>query len=212
MMSNEADAFAKTLRATMSLYNREISQEAARIWWGALKEYSLAEVGEALANFIKSPKGHFAPLPADVIELCRKSSGHLSPDEAWALALTSQDERESIIWTTQISEAMGAAQPCLDNRDKYGARLAFLSAYERLTASSDPKWTVSLGDSLEGRERAVDAALKRGLIAPDHAQRLLPFSCDKVVSVAGLLPAPEKTPEEKAAVAEVFSKLREIVK
>jgi hypothetical protein len=158
MIPTDKPAFAETLRATMSLYDREVAPAAMLIWWGALKDHELSEIGDALARYIKSPKGHFAPLPADVIELCRKSSGHLPPDEAWALALTSQDERESIVWTTQISEAMGAAQPCLDNRDKYGARLAFLSAYERLTASSEPKWTVSLGDSLEGRERAVDAA------------------------------------------------------
>ena len=209
MTPSDKEKFAEVIRATMSLYDREVQPAAMLIWWGALKDYGLAEVGEALARFIKSPKGHFAPLPADVIAMCRKSSGHMPPDEAWAIGLTAQDESLSVIWTTQIAEAMGAAQPCLDGHDKYGARLAFLSAYDRLTGSSAPVWTISIGSSPDGRLRAVDSALRKGLIAPESALNYLPYDCDKIPSVSGLLPAPPKTDEQIEFGKRVLAMLRE---
>lgn len=212
MTPDNKTKFAETLRATMSLYDREVTPAAMLIWWGALKDESLSDVGEALARYIKSQKGHFPPLPADVLGFCRKSSGHMPADEAWALALTSTDGRLSIVWTTQIAEAMGAAQPCLDAGDKYGARLAFLSAYERLTEGTEPTWFISLGESHAGRARAIDAALKRRLIGLSQASSLLPPDCQLIPTISGLLPPPEKTAEEKEAERKFIESLREALK
>lgn len=212
MRSNDADDFKKLLTDVMGTYNRELSAGTQMIWWRALMPYDLQDVSRALSAHIVGKGGHFAPLPADVINAIGKKSGHMPAEEAWPLALTSTDERESIIWTTQIAEAMGAAQPCLDAGDKYGARLAFMSAYERLTDGTEPAWRISLGDSHEGRERAVDTALKRGLMRPDQVAILLPYDCRLIPTVSGLLPPPEKTAEEKKSAAKLIEQLRELLK
>lgn len=208
MTPTDKAEFASIIKATMNLYNREVTNEVLHLWWAALEHLPMESVRTAIQAHIQGDGGHFPPLPADVIKHCRKGSGHLPPDEAWSLALTSMDDNESIIWTTQISEAWGAAWPCMEIGDKYGARMAFISAYERLAKEGPPVWRVSLGYSHEGRERAVDEALRRGLITAEKAKDLLPYDCAKVPSVSGLLPAPEQTPEQKANVAAMLAMLK----
>lgn len=208
MTKTDKAEFASIIKATMNLYNREVTNEVLYLWWAALEHLQMVDVRSAIQAHIQGDGGHFPPLPADVIKACRNGSGHIPPDEAWSLALTSMQEEDSIIWTTQVSEAWGAAWPCMENGDKYGARLAFMSAYDRLIKQGPPVWRVSLGYSHAGRERAVDEALKRGLIAPDKAKELLPYDSAMVPSVSGLLPAPEQTPEQKANVAAMLAALK----
>jgi len=198
MILTDKPQFVRVLQATMSLYDRELANDALHLWWGALEHLPIEAVTKALQAHIQGEGGHFAPLPADVIKASKQESGHIPPDEAWALALTALDDQDSIIWTTQVAEAWGAAWPCMENGDKYGARLTFLSAYDRCIKEGSPVWKVSLGYSHEGRERAVDEALRRGIVNAEKARSLLPYSCQRVPSSAGLLPAPERTPEQVA--------------
>lgn len=188
MRDTDVDAFKEILEATMSMYNREIPIATRRIWWAALAAYELSVVRRALAHHVTGSKGKFAPLPADILDLIRGESGHLSADEAWALALESLDECNTVVWTQEIASAFLAARACLDLKDKFGARAAFVSAYERGVRQSNPEpvWLVSVGHDAGRRAIALQSAIESGRIKHESAEHLLPPPPENKV-VTGLL-------------------------
>lgn len=174
--------FKSLMVATMEVYGKAIGAEALRIWWAALSPYDMAAVSAAFSAHMTGAKGRFAPLPADILDMIRGESGHLSPEEAWALALESTDESVTVVWTEEIAQALAAARPCLDAGDKFGARQAFVTAYEKNVrkARPTPKWTVSAGYDASHRQLALQSAVDAGRLTHE--------------SVAHLLPAPEANP------------------
>ena len=174
--------FKSLMVATMEVYGKAIGAEALRIWWAALSPYEMTAVSSAFSAHMTGTKGRFAPLPADILDMIRGESGHLSPEEAWALALESTDESVTVVWTAEIAEALAVARPCLDRGDKFGAGKAFATAYEKCVrkSSPQPKWTVSAGYDASHRQIALQAAVDAGRLSHE--------------SVAHLLPAPEANP------------------
>ncbi|MBA1209836.1 hypothetical protein G7010_22710, partial [Pseudomonas fulva] len=94
-------------------------------------------------------------------------------------------------------QAMVASQPILEAGDKIGARMAFMSAYERLVsfARAEDKpvtWEVSLGFDSGRRVTAVETAVRTQLISRDMGDRYLadlriaPVTADGQ-AIAGLL-------------------------
>jgi hypothetical protein len=80
--------------------------------------------------------------------------------------------------TEEMAEAYGIAKPLLDEGDQVAARMAFKEAYARIVDANKrdgvpPKWFPSLGDSKEGREAALNTAVRLGRIGADHAAKLL---------------------------------------
>ena len=176
MQKSEAAEFRKRLVMMMSLYKREIGIDMQRVWWRVLAGYDLRDISSAMDCYVTSPAGHYAPGPGDLIDLMRKQSGHISSPEAWALALTSTDESATVVITQQIAQALEVARPCIDAGDKYGARLAFVSAYERLLLSAPPVpvWYASLGDDADGRSAALRKAADDGRLSREYVDKLLP--------------------------------------
>lgn len=209
MTNNDAADFQALLGATMELYGKSISSQALRLWWASLQDLSIDDVRIALSAHIRGARGHFAPMPSDVISGCQKDSGHLPADEAWAIALRSQDEAESVVWTTAIASALGAASPCLAAGDKYGARNAFLSAYHRLSVG-EPAWTVSMGTCSASREIAIDKALRMKVICTERAAALLPYGSLKEATVTGLIEY-KITEEERQKKLLLLQKLRDAI-
>lgn len=208
MTPTDKPQFVQVLRATMSLYNREVANDALHLWWGALEHLPIEAVTKALQAHIQGEGGHFAPLPADVIKATKAASGHPSPDEAWAIAVSAQDEYESVLWTRQIAEASGIADPILATGDKVGARMAFLSAYERITKEGPPSWFISLGIDQIRREIVIDKALRLGRIDEGYARQIMPPESNMVLTPAGLLPAPERTQEQVANGLAILAQLK----
>lgn len=175
MIDSDKAEFGQLLLATYAMYSKECTKALLTIWWNALSPYPVDQVRDAFNRHMVGKRGTFCPVPADILSYLTLDSGHLSPDEAWALALTSTDESETIIWTDEIAQAMGAARPCIDAGDKYGARLAFLSAYERnlKTAPLKPRWWPTLGDNKLRREDVLLRGIEDGRLSLEYYGKMI---------------------------------------
>tara|TARA_R110001583_G_scaffold18501_5_gene73581 strand:- start:1851 stop:2582 length:732 start_codon:yes stop_codon:yes gene_type:complete len=188
--------------ATAEVLGQEMRPSAGMLIADDLSAYPFDEIRRALARCRAELFGKLTL--AAIIERLPSANAHLSGNEAWALALNSTDEQETVIWTPEIARAFAAAKPVLAGGDKIGARMSFLAAYERelSTAKAEarqPEWQVSLGHDPQRREIVLNDAVSAGkLPAP---------------KVAHLLPPPDKsvTEEGKRQRKQVVSKLREII-
>lgn len=125
------------------------------------------------------------PLTAGaVFERLAEDDGRPSGDEAWAIALQSSDEAETVVWNGEIQKAMAAARPILEAGDKIGARMAFRDAYERIVRNNRevgiaPVWEVSLGWDKERRALAIETAHSLGLLSAPQVVALLPAPAEE---------------------------------
>lgn len=75
MQESDKREFASVLKATMDVYNKDISTDVIKIWWMALNQYSIDQVKQGLSRYITSPDyGKYPPKPADVILLMTGTS------------------------------------------------------------------------------------------------------------------------------------------
>ncbi|WP_289105257.1 hypothetical protein [uncultured Halomonas sp.] len=173
----DAEQLLEQLYATAEVLGSEIKPAAASLMIRDLKDRERGEVEQALARCRSELSGRLTL--AAILERMASSDDHLTPNEAWAKALESQDENATVVWTDEIAKAMGAASPVLELGDKVGARMAFISAYEREVAASKargekPRWWPTLGDSKELRKEAIDEAIKQGRLESPKVKHLLP--------------------------------------
>lgn len=92
--------------------------------------------------------------------------------------MTTSDEFETVVLTDEIQLALAAAKPVLDAGDKVGARMAFISAYERFVgqAREDAKpvnWHVSVGFDANRRIQAVTKAVEMQRIPQERGRLYL---------------------------------------
>lgn len=190
MRDADLDEFSALLDATCSLLSRgNYTPNATNtaLWFRALREHSLDAVRGGLDAHVRDPqRGRFVPTPADVIaqiEGTATADGRPGPEEAWAIALGSRDEADTVVWTRETAEAMGIATPLLEIRDEVGARMAFRESYNRLVDEARREhmpvsWVVSLGFDSKRRDEAVRAAVDSGrlphsaLPAPEAGARV----------------------------------------
>lgn len=141
---------------------------------------------EELAAGIAGCMGRdWPPTLPEFVKLCKAVNanlpgGHPTANEAWSLVLAGRDESDTVVWTEQIAEAAGIAQPVLDSGDEVGARMAFRDAYDRILRErpEKPRWFASLGSDHERRTAALDRAVRAGLLTQNHAAGLLPAPKD----------------------------------
>lgn len=187
------EAFGQVLRDTMSVYDRSVSEDALRVWWAALENYSLEQIRGGLTRHLRDPeRGRFPPKPADVV--AGVQGAYLeqweAPEVAWKTAVTAADQTETIVWPSEEArEAWHAAgEYPYKSGDDIGARMSFERAYRRLMqAAADrgerPKPIVSPGHDPEKRNQALKAAEERGLLPPAEVQRhMLP---DRTITPEG---------------------------
>lgn len=173
----DAEALLEQLYATAEVLGSEIKPAAATLMVRDLRDYERPEVEQALARCRSEINGRLTL--AAILERMPSANAYLSANEAWAIALESQDERITVIWTDEISHALGVARPILELGDKVGARMAFIAAYEREVASAKaegraPRWWPSLGESKELRREAIEQGIKDGLLPAPKVEHLLP--------------------------------------
>jgi len=200
MQASEKSDFLRLLNATMASYAKPLPEAAfTAAWWAELAPFPMQVVAAAIAAY-KVAEPRFAPTPAAIGQRCVLMDGRPGTEEAWAIALTSRDEAETVVWTREMAEAFALCSPVLRNGDEVGARMAFKDAYARLVSDARMRrepatWQASLGWDTGKRVAVLQKAVAVGLLpAP---------------SVAGLLPPPETSEacsDEKAR--ENIEKLR----
>ncbi|CAI2145364.1 Uncharacterised protein [Serratia fonticola] len=175
--------FAELMKATLAVYGKDASKPVIRIYWNSLKQFDIAMIRQAFSRWMTDPEqGRFSPKPADIIGIIQKRSGSLtwpSANEAWAMALPAQDEANTVVWTAEMAHAWNAASSIMNEGDKVGARMAFISAYERIVAvaretGKQPVWSVSEGWDPQSRTQAVEKAVNSGLLPAPQASKYLP--------------------------------------
>lgn len=201
MQSSDEPMFTRALATTFDVYGRSLPMaDTIKLWIMHMRPYELKDVCAALSRFTATP-ATFPPTPGQILDLLGTGSDKRpGADEAWAIALTSIDERDTVVWTAETAEAFAICRPVLDLGDEVGARVAFKDAYNRLVASARhasraPEWQVSLGFDAQRREQALRKAETAGLLPAPRVAALLPPAASD--------PAPTDAPEARANLAKI---------
>ncbi|MHA6235230.1 hypothetical protein [Pseudomonas fluorescens group sp. PF-69] len=195
MNDQQVAGLAAAICATAEAMGQEMSPGTAAMMAEDLCAYSVSVVKSALKACRFEVKGKLAM--ADILQRVQAADGRPGKDEAWSIALTASDESETVIMTAEIQQAMTAAQPVLALGDKVGARMAFMSAYERLVTraraeAAPTTWSVSLGFDPVRRVTAIESAVRMQLISQQAGTqyladlRIVPITVDGQ-AIAGLL-------------------------
>lgn len=208
MRDVDFDAFAALIDDTAALLARPgqppLSATARAMYFRALQQHTLSAVRAAIDAHVKDPqRGRFFPMPADLIAQIAglaERDGRPGAEEAWAIALRSRDEAETVIWTTEIAKAFVIARPVLDGGDEVGARMAFRESYSRLVdearhGRTPAAWSASLGFDQERRRKAIGAAVSAGLLP---------------MTEVPLLPAPTLDAVTRSAPPHIRQRLHEV--
>jgi hypothetical protein len=204
MEDHDKGRFLQMLTKAMGAYGKSLPEPSIiDVWVDLLRPFSLRTVGMAFAAYLDQ-NGEFEPKPAGIAKLCKQMDGRPTDEEAWAIALTSRAEEETVVWTTETAEAFGLCSSVLSMGDEVGARMAFKDAYNRLVSSARMankpcQWTVSLGWDKDRRVAALEKAQKAGLLMAPAVQHLLP--APPIESLGE--PSPEGLEMVKAALAEL---------
>jgi hypothetical protein len=179
MTPNDKQAFKDALDLAHETARQSLPSPAVlRVFWSQLEAYPLDAVLRALSRHVTTSE--FAPTPASILKhLPKMSDGRPEADEAWAIAIRSADERETVVWTQEIAEAWAIASPVFDG-DEIGARMAFKAAYARIVdrnrgANLAPQWVVSQGFDAQRRIEVVEHAVRAGRLQLAHAQAVVPL-------------------------------------
>ncbi|MFM0638058.1 hypothetical protein PQQ63_15255 [Paraburkholderia metrosideri] len=171
--------FVKTLNLCYATLLKPLPPvESLGLWVTILEPYSIEQVRAALSQHMRESK--FPPVPADVVtRLPKESDGRPDANEAWAIALRSRDERDTVVWTQECAEAFSICSAVLDGGDEVGARMAFKAAYERLAESARTHghkvhWFMSLGHDPDIREAAAADAVRTGRLQIAQVRNLVP--------------------------------------
>lgn len=135
-----------------------------------LRPFPLTSIKVALKEHCD--RSEFVPTAVALARRCKEMDGRPTADEAWAIALKSVNESETVVWTSEIAQAMFACKSILDTGDNIGARMSFKDTYNRLVDDARAqlipvKWEVSLGTDAQRREVAIHNAQRVGQIACD---------------------------------------------
>lgn len=163
----------EAIAVTAELCGRTFSPAAAMVFAGDLDGFPESSVLAALTRCRKEVRGMLTV--QDVIS--RIDDGRPGVEQAWAML--PHDEEGSTVWTEEMSAAWGIALPLLQDGDRGGARMAFKEAYAKQLADARdkkiaPKWTVSFGRDVAGRQAALIEAVRHNRLTLDHAVKLLP--------------------------------------
>lgn len=211
MFERDYDEFAALLDDAYDLIgsgaNKIIGPGAKSMFFAAMAKYPMSAVRAALsAHCLDRTRGRFTPKPADLIEqieMAIENDGRPGPEEAWAIALTSVDEADTVVWSQETAEAFGICRPVLDSSGAISARKSFLEAYARLVAASraacqPAQWSVSLGWETAKQTAALAKAGTAGLLTAP--------------TIAALLPAPIGEPMLNAEARAQIANIRKLLK
>ena len=97
MTQDDFEKFEDLLSGVGEIYGKTLSEFALTLWWGALKDYDLTAIRNALSRYVVNPdNGQFMPKPADVVRMI----GGTSTDSAM-IAWTKVDKAVRQVGTWQ---------------------------------------------------------------------------------------------------------------
>ncbi|WP_412021520.1 hypothetical protein [Burkholderia cepacia] len=179
MTPNDKRTFADALKLAHKTARQPLPEpDVMDVFWAQLEPYPLDAVLRAISCHVASSE--FAPTPAALLKhLPKMSDGRPDANEAWAIALRSRDERDTVVWTQECAEAFAVATPVLDGGDEVGARMAFKAAYERLVernrADGAPaQWLKSLGHDPDLRDAVLTEAVRLGRLQLTDVRSVVP--------------------------------------
>jgi hypothetical protein len=192
MSKPDKQRFSELLDDLGLIYDKEVSVTLKRLYWEDLGGFPIAAIEAACqAHRRDRDRGRFYPKPADLLARIGGDAAHIPAEAAWAIALESLDEDRTVVWTAEIERAREAARPIWEIGDKYGARAAFVKAYEAilLATPTPPRYKVSVGNDPAQRHEAVARAMTDGLLTTDQAKHYLPAPdiTPAGAAIAGLL-------------------------
>jgi hypothetical protein len=179
MIDTDKRELAELVRTTLKVYRAEADKDVLRLWFGVLARFDMALVRAGFVAFVSNAKSKFQPVPADIVAMIEKLAPDGRPDANEAWAMIPKNEDSSVVMSQEMAEALGIAQPLLNDGDAIGARMAFRDAYNRIVernklAGVAPSWFPSLGRNAEMRVAALEQAARLGRIGYDHAAALFP--------------------------------------
>ncbi|MBO9552201.1 hypothetical protein [Pseudomonas sp.] len=218
LSEDQQDQLLLSLFATAEVMGQQLTQGAALLMVEDLREYSEGVLTDALRT-CRREGGRLTV--AAILKHAQAADGHPGKDEAWAIALSASDESETVVMTAEICQAMTASSPVLEAGDKVGARMAFMSAYERLVVAAraealTAKWEVSLGYDPARRVTAIESAVRSKLISQEAGAkhlahlRIAPATEDGH-AIAGLITGEVRT-KTSPKVREKLAEVRCIIK
>lgn len=174
---NDLDWLCKQLIGTSELLGQQVSPTAAAMLAEDLCCYPREVLARALSRVRTEHSGRLTPKA--IIDRIDEAMGRPGANEAWAMALSALDERNTVVWTVEMSEAWGVARDIAAQGDLVGARMAFIGAYERLvrTAREErrlPEVSVSIGWDCELRAPALEKAVQLGYLPAEKAAEHMP--------------------------------------
>lgn len=184
---------------TSELLAQAITPTAAAMLAEDLESYPREVLAKALSRVRTEHTGRLTPKA--IIDRIDESMGRPAANEAWSVAMGAADERNTVVWTDEMAQAWSVAKPIAQARDMVGARMAFISAYERLvrTAREErrlPVVSVSLGWDGDLRTKAIEQAVKLGYLPQDQAMQYLPAPAPVFNPLALLQGKPVEAPPE----------------
>jgi len=203
---DEIAQLAGAVCATAETLGQTLSASAAELMAHDLADYPVSAIAGALQACRRELTGKLTL--AAILQRVQAADGHPEANEAWAIAVLSSDETDSVLMTGEIGLAFSAARPVFDAGDLVAARMAFIAAYQRLVdiarrESTPANWALSLGFDPQRRVAAVEEGLRLGrLSAPaarEHIARLTqqPITPDGA-AIAGLLTGAPSAPPSPA--------------
>lgn len=176
MNDQQVAGLAAAICATAEAMGQEMNPGTAAMMAEDLCAYSVPVVKAALKACRFEVKGKLAM--ADILQRVQSSDGRPGKDEAWAIAMTTNDEFETVVLTDEIQLALTAAKPVLNAGDQIGARMAFMSAYERFVKlardqAKSVSWHVSVGFDANRRVEAITSAVQMQRISQERGQLYL---------------------------------------
>lgn len=217
MSENDYDEFAALLDAVYAIHDKTLNAQAKAMFYRAMENFPLGTVRAAMNAHVRdAQRGQFPPKPADLIaqiEGQAANDGRPGADKAWAIALRSRDENETIVVTPEIMEALASARPVLALGDKVGARKTFIEDYSRLVtearSSGQPaQWSVSLGWDEARREAPLRDAIAAGRLPASAAAAALPPPAIKVPINAAVAANLARLKVELSRLTPAFERMR----
>lgn len=125
-----------------------------------------------------------------VVKSLVSPSGHLGPEQAWAVAAPKvASDAPTIFVTEPMREAYGSALLLED--DMVAARMAFKETYTQAVSQAEAMgqpvtWSMMPGTDPRMKEVAIQEAVKKGLIQAEWALRHLPVDAhESLLSLVG---------------------------
>ena len=184
MKQCDFDNFSELLTTTAEMYGKSLKPTQTAMYFRVLAQFPIEAIQSALnAHMLDSERGRFMPLPADLIGHLEKMrfDNRPSAEEAWSTAVQSIDERVTVVWTEETSQAWyAAANELMAIGDKFNASRGFIAKYNDLVSLARLQgkpvvWLVAQGYDKDLREQAIRDAHKAKKITTEQAKILLPY-------------------------------------